>query len=535
VRLPSGPRRDAEEEEAAMRLTGKQLPPLFPIADILGTGVVARPDEIALTSLEARWTWRSLDRATDRLAANLTHLGLRPGDRIASLMPNRDALFVHYIACMKAGLVIVPLNYRYTASSIDHALTVSGASALLAHGERAADIAACPAAASLPVGVVGYAWEDAPLNFARLVAGEAPDFARPPVDPDAPAAIFFTSGSTGEPKGVTHTARSLGAMFTIAADAFELTADDILLPGSSCSHIGGFVFAFAAFGVGARVVVAERYDGDEILALLRRERPTVLCMIPAALFSVDRDPEATAADFASLRLCRSGADKVPAELEKEFTELTGHVIDEGYGCTETGLAALNPPSGKIVAGSVGRVLAGIELSVRDDAGIELPPDSAGNLWIRTPSLMSGYWNNEEATRDAIRDGWLDSGDRMSADGEGYLWFRGRKKQIIVHDGSNIYPQEVEEALATHPAVALAGVVGIHDLVHGENVRAYVALKPGVPQPTTGELIAAARALVGYKAPEEIEIIAEIPLNATGKVDRVTLKKMAEARHGADGD
>ena len=517
-----------------MHLNGKPLPPLFPIADILRRGVEDRPDDVALTSREARWTWRDLDSAADRLAANLTGLGLRPGDRVASLMPNRDALFLHYIACMKAGLVIVPLNYRYTASSIDHHLTVSGASALLAHGERAADVAAAPAAGRLPVGVIGYAWDDAQVSFARLVAGEAAAFARPAIDPDAPAAIFFTSGSTGEPKGVTHTARSLGAMFAIAADAFELTAADTLLPGSSCSHIGGFVFGFAALGTGARTVVAQRYDGDEILALLRRERPTVLCMIPAALFAVVRDPAATADDFASLRLCRSGADKVPAELEKEFIELTGHVIDEGYGCTETGLAALNPPSGKIVIGSVGRALAGIDLSIRDDAGNELPPDSAGNLWIRTPSLMRGYWNNEAATRDAIRDGWLDSGDRMSADGEGYLWFRGRKKQIIVHDGSNVYPQEVEEALATHPAVALAGVVGIHDLVHGENVRAYVALKPGAPRPTAGELIAVARALVGYKAPEEIEFIDEIPLNATGKVDRVTLKKMAEARHGPDG-
>jgi len=512
-----------------MRLSGGPLAAPFPAAGILRRGVAAHPDAIAMVSLANRWTWRELDAVSDRLAAGYGSLGLRPGDRIASLMPNRGALIIHYIACMKAGLVMVPLNYRYTPPLIDHHLKVSGAAALLAHGERAADIAAGPAAAALSAGVIGVDWDDAQARYEDLIASDAP-FVPPAVDPQAPAAIFFTSGSTGEPKGVTHTAQSLGWMFAIAASAFELSTDDVLLPGSSCSHIGGFIFAFAALGAAARLVIARHYDGDEILALLRRERPTVLCMIPAALFAVVRDPGAVAEDFASLRLVRAGADKVPAELEAEFTALTGHVIDEGYGMSEVGLAALNPPSGRIVAGSVGRALAAVEFSLRDDAGNELPADATGNLWIRTPSMMQGYWSNGVATAEVIREGWLDSGDRMAADGDGYLWFRGRKKQIIVHDGSNIFPQEVEEAVEAHPAVALSGVIGIHDLVHGESVRAYVALKPGVPRPTTGELIAAARALIGYKAPEQIEFLDEIPLNPTGKVDRVALKKMAEARH-----
>jgi long-chain acyl-CoA synthetase len=244
-----------------------------------------------------------------------------------------------------------------------------------------------------------------------------------------------------------------------------------------------------------------------------------------------REHGAKRADFASIRLCMSGGDKVPAELEREFTDLAGFPIRESYGMAEIGFATINPPSGPNKLGSIGRPLPGYVLAVRRDDGVDLPTEAEGLLWVRSPSNMTGYWNRPDA-EETIRDGWLDTGDVMKVDDGGYLWFCGRKKQIIVHDASNICPQEVEEALLEHPAVASAGVVGIHDLAHGENVRAYITLKPGLQSPTAQELIGFARARVGYKAPEEIVVLDEMPLNATGKLDRVTLKRMAEERAGA---
>jgi len=303
-----------------------------------------------------------------------------------------------------------------------------------------------------------------------------------------------------------------------------------MLPASSISHMGGFIFSLAALSVGARVLVARSLDAAELLPLLREQRPTVLCMLPAALFRLVRDHGASHEDFRSLRLCRSGSDKVPAELEREFTDLTGLTIDEGYGMTEVGLATLSPPSGEIRPGSVGRPGPGVTLSIRDRDGRELAPGEPGALWIRTRGMMSGYWNDPAATAATVADGWLDSGDIMKADPDGYLHFCGRKKQIIVHDGSNIAPQEVEDALLDHEAVESAGVVGVHDLLHGENVRAYVTIREGATRPTAQALIEFARARVGYKAPEEVEFLAEMPLNPTGKVDRVALKRMAAERH-----
>lgn len=204
------------------------------------------------------------------------------------------------------------------------------------------------------------------------------------------------------------------------------------------------------------------------------------------------------------------------------------VIDEAYGLTETGLVTVSPPAGQIKLGSVGQPAPGVALSVRGESGDDLPPGDEGRLWIRTGAATVGYWSEPDATQALFRDGWLDSGDLMQADDEGYYYFCGRRKQIIVHDGSNICPQEVEDALLEHPGLQCAAVVGIHDPVHGENVRAYITLQPGAPRPRRQELVQFARARVGYKAPEEIVILEEMPRTADGKVDRTAVKRMAEA-------
>jgi len=308
-------------------------------------------------------------------------------------------------------------------------------------------------------------------------------------------------------------------MFATAAAGLELSAGDLLLAGSSLSHVGAFYVSFAALSVGAGVIVARTIDGDELLPLLREDRPTVLSMLPSALFALTRDHGARREDFASLRLCRGAGDSVSAELEREFTELSGFAIDEAYGLTEAGLVTINPPSGRIKLGSVGQVVPAVSLSIRNDDGQDLPVGSEGRLWINTPATTVGYWDDPGATEAAFTNGWLDSGDVMRVDDDGYFFFCGRKKQIIVHDASNICPQEVEDALLEHPSVANAGVIGIHDLVHGENVRAYITLTEGAERPASQELIQFARARVGYKAPEEIVILDQMPFTATGKLDR----------------
>ena len=507
--------------------------PVFP-CDLLRAGLEANPDQLALISADTRWAWRTLDDLSDRLAVSLLGLGLNPGDRVASLMPNRPALVVHYLACFKAGLVATPLNYRYTAPEIDYALAVSQARALMAHVEREQDLAASRLVRQLPLGTISYGGTRGGPAYDELIEGGASSSPPPPPSPTAPAVIFFTSGSTGRPKGVTHTHETLGWMFATGAAGLELSPDDLLLAGSSISHVGAFYLSFAALSVGAGVIVAQTFDGDELLPLLREDRPTVLSMLPSALFALTRDHGARHGDFASLRLCRAAGDTVSAELEREFTALSGFVIDEAYGMTEVGLVTVSPPSGRIKLGSVGQVVPAVSLSIRDDDGAELAAGRKGRLWIKTPAATVGYWDDLGATEHVFSSGWLDSGDLMRVDDEGYFYFCGRKKQIIVHDGSNICPQDVEGALLEHPSVSGAGVIGIHDLVHGENVRAYITLTDGTERPASQELIQFARARVGYKAPEEIVVLDEMPLTPTGKLDRTHLKRMAEANLARSG-
>jgi long-chain acyl-CoA synthetase len=514
-----------------MQIDGSTLErPAPPLDELLRAGLEARPDEVALVSAERALTWRELDAESARLAAGYRGLGLEAGDRMASLMPNRIDLVVHYLACFRAGLIATPLNYRYTFREIDHALEVSGAKALLAHGERAEDVAQSRLAGELELGAIAYGddgksgtererWH----SFAALL-GHDP---LPDEPPGEPAAIFFTSGSTGPAKGVTHTRESLRWMIASAATAFELDQADVFLPGSSMSHIGSFLWALSALAVGGKVVVARTTDSHELLPLLREHQPTVMAMIPAALLALIRDHDLRPGDLSCLRICRSGSDKVSTELLSEFSAAAGFPIVEGYGMTEVGLATLNPPSGEVKQGSIGPPIGGYSIALRDEQGEPIEGEAVGRIWIRTRSRMSGYWQAPEATAEVVLDEWLDSGDLARADEDGYLWFFGRKKQVIVHDGSNISPLEVEAALGEHPAIDLAGVVGIHDTVHGENVRAYVTLREGAERPSSADLIVFCRERVGYKAPEEILFLEQMPLNPTGKIDRVGLKGMAE--------
>lgn len=517
-----------------MPQSGPPLDGPVAMSALLDRGLSVRPDEPALVSLQASWTWRELDRDADRLARALLSLGLHPGDRVASLLPNRCITEVLYIACIRAGLVVVPLNYRYMATEIDHALRVSQAAVLIAHAERNDDIAQSETVPSLPLGTVSYGAEgDRWPSLEALIASDGLTIDLPAPDPSSPAFIFFTSGSTGSPKGVTHSVESLGWIVASTAAGLKFTSDDTFLTASSLSHEGGVGFSFAALSAGASLAIARHFDPDEYLPLLRQVRPTVIWILPAALVRLVEDQGARVADFASLRYCATAGDKLPAELERAFEEKAGFQIHESYGMTENGCVTCNPPDGLNKIGSVGRPAPGYEVEIRDDEGQPLPRNSAGRLWVRSAATMIGYWARPDATAQVLVDGWLDTGDVMSLDDDGYLWFAGRKKQIIVHDGSNISPQDVEGALLSHPAVAAAGVVGIHNLAHGENVRAYITLHQDAAAPSASALIAFARERVGYKAPEDIIFLDEMPLSPAGKTDRTALKKMAEAQIGAE--
>ena len=506
-----------------MQVSGRFLAEPVSLNDPLRSALSRDPEAVALHDLNRSMSWAELEQSCHALANHYLSIGLRSGDRIASLMPNSLELLIHYLAGLRCGLVLTPLNYRYTVPEINHALEVSGARCLIHHCERQEDVEASNVSSACDFGCIT-------TNDDGFVSELSQDFAdlslsQTEHDPDQPCFLFFTSGSTGKPKGVTHTLQSLGWMFSSVLEVTGLMPSEQFLAGSSLSHIASSTFALSALCRGASVLVPNNLSCSCLEILLRQHHPQVVMALPVTLFSLVRDERLQRSDFSSVRLCISGGDKVNHQLHVEFEEATGQRIDECYGMSEIGFASLSPIEGENRLGSVGKMCPGFEGCIRSSDGRELSVGEEGVLWVKSPTLTVGYWNNIAATTEIIQEGWLNTGDSMRLDDDGYLWFCGRRKQIIVHYGSNICPQDVEEALMEHPAVDQAGVIGIEDAVHGQNVHAYVSFKSGFDVPTVPELIIFARERVGYKAPEVLQVLPSLPLNAVGKINRVALHAM----------
>ncbi len=513
-----------------MPISGPALPGPARLHDMVGETAASRPREVALLAGPSEWTWQALHDDVGKLAAHLITIGLQQGDRVASLMPNCGELLIFYLACLKAGLIATPLNYRYTAANIGYALGFSGARMLIAHAERKDEIAASQLTQSLPKGLVSVGGDIAGAKaYTDLMLHPAPKVEFPSIDIDATALIFFTSGSTGKPKGVMHSIRSFGSIAASFAQAMDLTSEDVVFPGGSISHVGSLSTALSALHARSRIVLNQNSGPEALLSELRDHKPSVIVALPAPLISFLHSHQATKEDFSSVRLLISGGDKFPVDVERRFLEFSGVPITETYGLTEATDSTLGPVDGSSKPGSVGQVCPGYHASIRDGSGNEV---SEGALWLSGPPVCQGYWNKPEETAECFSDGWFRTGDIMSVDEDGFFWFKGRSKQIIVHDGSNISPQEVEEAIILHPAVDMVGAIGVHNQLHGENVWAYVTLKPDAKQPLPQDIIDVAKAEIGYKAPEAVNILQQMPLNVTGKVDRMALKQLAADQIGA---
>jgi len=532
-----------------LRFSGPPLVQTVDINDPLRIALDTDPSGIALQSVERSFTWAELELSSLALAREYQQMGLRSGDRIASLMPNSVQLLIHYLAGLRLGLVCTPLNYRYRIPEIIHALDVSDASCIIYHVERKNDIVTSLKKHGRGLGhikriamddeeyqLLDERNDDGKGKFSKKtwmtreglteisLQQNASHLGRTHthLDPDQPCFIYFTSGSTGKPKGVTHTRKSFAWLLASVSEMTGLRAGEQIMPGSSLSHIASSALALASLCHAASVVVPVSLSCSCLETVLRRFSPQVMLALPVTLFALVRDQRLRQHDFDSVRLCISGGDKVNHQLHTEFERITGQRIDEGYGMSEIGFASLSPIHGENRMGSVGKLCPGFEGIIRSPDGQELDVGEEGELWVRSPTMTCGYWGNSNATNETIQQGWLNTGDAMRFDEDGYLWFCGRRKQIIVHDGSNICPQDVEEALMEHPSVEQAGVIGIEDDVHGQNVHAYVCLKHELAVPTVPELINFARERVGYKAPEVIQILPSLPINSVGKIDRVAL-------------
>ncbi len=489
-----------------------------------------RPGKEAVVDGSLRLTYGELDRRANRAARALLGLGLEPGDRLALLASNRVEHVELLMATAKAGLALVPLNVRLSAPELSFVLRDSGAKALVAEPE----LLGLAQAASAEVGplatvVLGGEARPGAASYEALLAAESdgePELPRPP-GLGTPHVVVYTAGTSGRPKGLV---LNQGASFWNAVNferALDLTSADRNLVVLPLFHIGGMgLFTLPMLHVGGTVVLTRSFEPAEVLRLLRQERISVILGTPTLFLNISAEPGFRPSAFETVRVLMCGGAPLPPSLVRWYDREVRVRLRQGYGLSEAapGVTALSERLAVDKAGSVGRPLPHVEARVVDEAMREVPRGRVGELVVRGPNVMQGYWGRPEATAEALAGGLLHTGDLARMDEDGDLWIVGRKEDAFVSEGEMVYPAEVEHAIAELPEVLEAAVLGVPDSEGGEAGRAIVALRPGRALDAVVLRDHLAARLGRNQVPKEVVFVDALPRNAVGKVTKAELRR-----------
>ena len=475
------------------------------------------PDKVGIRLDSATMTWSKLHAAAAEVASRLRAAGVEPGDRVALILPNVPAYPVVFYGSLLAGAVVVPMNPLLKAGEIAYYFADSGARLAFVwpdFAEEAGKGAAETGTQVVLCGPLGPAEGSLPEAEPARAAAETAD--------DDTAVILYTSGTTGKPKGaeLTHRNLHLNAQRS-ATDVMELGEDDVIMGCLPLFHVFGLTCGLnTAVLRGSELTLIPRFEPGKALEVIARDSVTVFQGVPTMYAAMLNHPSAGSADASSLRTCVSGGSAMPAEVMRAFEEAFGCQILEGYGLSETSpVASFNMPDAPTKPGTIGRAIPGCEMRLVDLDGSTTAPGGIGEIAIRGDNVMKGYWNRQDATAEAIPDGWFRTGDLATVDEDGYFTIVDRKKDLIIRGGLNVYPREVEEVLYAHPDVVEAAVVGVPDPLLGEEVAAAVALRPG-SQASLDEVQQFVRErIAAFKYPRQLWRLDELPKGPTGKILR----------------
>jgi acyl-CoA synthetase (AMP-forming)/AMP-acid ligase II len=490
------------------------------------------PTKTAVVSGGVALTWAALNERANRLGSHLLAKGLDTGDRVAVCARNTVEWPEIVFGLAKAGLVAVPVNIRLSGPEIAHQLADSGARAGIVHSDQTAH--AGEALATLEH-VLQIGGNEAGEEYERALAGTSPADPTPPtLRPDDIQFILYTSGTTGHPKGVVHEHRAMIAQALDTSIVTEARHDDVYLATTPSFTAGGMVRAVAAMYLGQTMVLHPRFDPEAVVDEIERSRVTMTTFIPTMLMRTLRVLEVAPRDMSSLRRISYGSAPVPPGLAQEAMERLGCDLQQRYGSTEAGgQATIFTPEDhrRMVAGDTallttcGRETPFAEIRIVDATGADAPVDTIGEIVIRSDAVARGYWNRPEATAEAFRPDGLRTGDLGRLDERGYLHIAGRKTDMVISGGFNVYPAEIERVIAEHPGVDLVAVVGLPDPEWGETPVAVVVPK-GEPDPNLEEQLRllCRGNLAGYKQPRRFEFRSELPLGPAGKILKRELRR-----------
>jgi malonyl-CoA/methylmalonyl-CoA synthetase len=449
------------------------------LLDLFDLSLVGRRDQEALEFEGRHYTFGDIDDRSSRMAEALRRRGIETGDRVCVYLANCIEIIDLYLACLKLGAIFVPINILYREREIAHIVADAEPKRLITRDEL------------------------------KELPGDAPALERRAVlDGDAPAALVYTSGTTGTSKGAILTHNNFAANALNLLTCWQMTTQDRLLLALPLFHVhalGNGLHCWLIGGFGMRLL--ERFEHQKAAAELLDFRPTVFFGVPTMYVRLlETPPEAAREIGRNMRLFVSGSAPLPAQVLEEFRALFGHTILERYGMTETLMNMSNPYLGERRPGSVGLPLPGVSAELRD-----------GEIYLRGPNVFAGYWRREQATREAVVDGWFRTGDLADRSPDGYYTLRGRKSDLIISGGYNIYPREIEEFLLEQAEIAEVAVAAAADPLRGEVPVAYVVLRSPVE---VADLERRCReCLASFKAPRRFHVVEKLPRNALGKVQK----------------
>lgn len=458
-------------------------------------------------------SYQVLDVASAHAAGLLRSHGIEAGDRVGMQVPNVPYFPVVYFGALRLGAVVVPMNPLLKRREVAYHLSDSGARLIVGwhdFGDAGAGGAEEAGAESIII---------TPGEFERSVGEAEPLGEVVQRADDDPAVIVYTSGTTGTPKGATLTHANLNSTATVGRDLIDAGPHTVAVGSLPLFHVFGMsAIMNVTIHAHGLLTLIPRFDPAKVLEVIERDRATTFGGVPTMFAALLHHPNRERHDASSINLCVSGGAPMPGEILRGFDEAFGAKVLEGYGLSEsTGMGTFNTPDRERKPGSIGVPIGGTEIRLVDDDDHDVPAGEPGELVMRGPFVMKGYWNREEATAEVMRGGWFHTGDIATVDEDGYYFVVDRKKDLIIRGGYNVYPREVEEVLYTHPAVREAAVLGVPHPSLGEEVGAAVALKEGA-EATPDELRDYVKERVAaYKYARTVWIVEELPKGPTGKI------------------